>query len=90
MFRESPEAFACILIFPPPLACALASGRTLFALDLGGGVDVYATPRTFFRVDAGDLLMKYPGPVFDDTLTAQQSGFFSHNFRFAAGAGWRF
>jgi hypothetical protein len=90
MFRESPEAFACILIFPPPLACALASGRTLFALDIGGGLEVYATPKTFFRVDAGDLLMKYPGPVFDDTLTAQQSGFFSHNFRFAAGAGLRF
>jgi hypothetical protein len=90
MFRESSEPFACILIFPPPLACALASGRTLFALDVGGGVEVYATPKTFVRVDAGDLLLKYPGPVFDNTLTAQQNGFFSHNFRFAAGAGWRF
>jgi len=90
MFRELSEPFACILIFPPPLACALASGRTLFALDVGGGVEVYATPKTFVRVDAGDLLLKYPGPVFDNTLTAQQNGFFSHNFRFAAGAGWRF
>jgi hypothetical protein len=90
MFRESEEPFACILIFPPPLACSLASGQTLFALDIGGGVEVYATPKTFVRVDAGDLLMKYPGPVFDSTLTAQEGGFFSHNFRFAAGAGWRF
>ena len=89
-FRKSPEPFACILIFPPPLACTLASGRTLFALDIGGGVEVYATPKTFVRVDAGDLLMKYPGPVFDTTLTARQRAFFSHNFRFAAGAGVRF
>jgi hypothetical protein len=89
-FRESPEPFACILIFPPPLACSLASGQTLFALDIGGGVEVYVTPKTFVRVDAGDLLMKYPGPVFDNASTPREGGFFSHNFRFAAGAGWRF
>jgi hypothetical protein len=89
-FRESSEPFACILIFPPPLACTLASGQTMFALDIGGGVEVYATPKTFVRVDAGDLLMKYPGPVFDNSSTPREDGFFSHNFRFAAGAGWRF
>jgi hypothetical protein len=89
-FRESSEPFACILIFPPPLACTLASGQTLFALDIGGGVEVYATPKTFVRVDAGDLLMKYPGPVFDTTSAQRQNAFFSHNFRLAAGAGWRF
>ena len=89
-FRESSEPFACILIFPPPLACTLASGQTMFALDIGGGVEVYATPKTFVRVDAGDLLMKYPGPVFDAANSPRRDGFFSHNFRFAAGAGWRF
>jgi hypothetical protein len=89
-FRESAEPFACILIFPPPLQCALASGRTLFALDIGGGVEVYTTPKTFVRVDAGDLLLKYPGPVFDNNRTARDDAFFSHNFRFAAGAGLRF
>jgi hypothetical protein len=88
-FRESPGPFACIAIFPPPLSCTLASGRTVFALDLGGGVELYATPNTFVRVDAGDLLLKYPGPVFDANLTARQA-FFSHDFRFAAGAGVRF
>jgi hypothetical protein len=89
-FRESSEPFACILIFPPPLACTLASGQTLFALDIGGGVEVYATPKTFVRVDVGDLLLRYPGPVFDAADRAVQDSFFSHNFRFAAGAGWRF
>ena len=90
MFRESSEPFACILIFPPPLACALASGRTLLALDVGGGVEVSATPKTFVRVDAGDLMMKYPGPVFEAASRQRQDAFFSHNFRFAAGVGWRF
>jgi hypothetical protein len=89
-FREASEPFACILIFPPPLACTLASGATLFALDIGGGVEVQATPRTFLRVDAGDLLLKYPGTVLDTNGMARQGSFFSSNFRFAAGAGWKF
>ena len=61
--QESPEPFACILIFPPPLTCTLASGRTLAAVDLGGGVDIATTARTFVRVDLGDRLVRYPGPV---------------------------
>ena len=85
--REAPQPLACILIFPPPLSCELASGRTLVAFDVGGGVEVFATHRTFVRVDAGDRLLKYPGPVFDKTFTRRDDAFFSHDFRFAAGAG---
>lgn len=88
--REAPEPFACILIFPPPLACALASGRTLFAIDIGGGVEISTTRRTFARVDAGDRLLQYPGPVFDTNRTVRDGRFFSHEFRFAVGAGLRF
>jgi hypothetical protein len=88
-FREAPQPFACILIFPPPLACVLGAGDTLFALDIGGGVEVFTTRRTFLRVDAGDRLLRYPGPVFRDG-TAEEDGFFSHDFRFAVGGGLRF
>jgi hypothetical protein len=88
--REAPQPIACILIFPPPLSCQLASGRTLLALDIGGGVEVFATHRTFVRIDAGDRLLKYPGPVFDGNFTRRDADFFSHDFRFAAGAGLRF
>ncbi len=88
-FREAPQPFACILIFPPPLACALSGGDTLFALDIGGGVEMFTTRRTFLRVDAGDRLLRYPGPVFRDG-TAEENGFFSHDFRFAVGGGLRF
>jgi hypothetical protein len=88
--REAPQPFPCILIFPPPLSCALASGRTLVAFDIGGGVELFATPRTFVRIDAGDRLLKYPGPVFARNFTRRDDAFFSHDFRFAAGAGLQF
>lgn len=88
--RESPEPFACILIYPPPLTCALASGRTLAAIDLGGGVDVTTTARTFVRVDVGDRLLRYPGPVFDADRMIREHPFFVHEFRFATGVGVRF
>lgn len=87
---EAPEPIACIQIFPPPLACRLASGDTLRALDVGGGVAVFATPMTFLRVDVGDRLIRYPGPVFDAGGTRRDGAFFSHDFRLAAGAGLRF
>ncbi len=88
--REAPRPYPCILIFPPPLSCELASGRTLVAFDIGGGVEVFATRKTFVRVDAGDRLLKYPGPVFDNNRTRREDAFFSHDFRFSAGAGLRF
>jgi hypothetical protein len=78
-YREAPEPVACILIFPPPLSCTLASGQTLFALDLGGGVEVAAGPRMLFRFDAGDRLVRYPEP--NDT---------GHDVRVAAGWAFRF
>jgi hypothetical protein len=89
--HETPDPFPCILIYPPPLQCALASGRMLFALDAGGGVTVTLTPRTFVRVDVGDRLVRYPGPVFEmDPRRIHQEAFFGHDFRFATGAGLRF
>ena len=88
--QESPAPFACILIFPPPLTCTLASGRTLAAVDLGGGIDIATTARTFVRVDLGDRLVRYPGPAFDSDRMIREDSFFAHEFRFAAGAGVRF
>lgn len=89
--HEAPAPFPCILIYPPPLACALSSGRTLFALDAGGGVEIALTPRTFVRVDLGDRLVRYPGPVFESNPRRIRDGaFFGHDFRLATGAGLRF
>jgi hypothetical protein len=83
------QSIACILIFPPPLSCQLAAGRTLFALDVGGGVELFPTGRTVIRIDAGDRVLKYPGPSFRNGRATQES-FFSHDLRVSAGAGVRF
>jgi hypothetical protein len=90
IFRNAPEPFACILIFPPPLSCTLAGGATVFALDFGGGVELFPTGRAFVRVDAGDRVVRYPSPVLARDGTAREDAFFSHDFRFAIGGGVRF
>ncbi len=89
-FAEAPEPFACIAIFPPPLACQLAAGHTAFALDIGGGVEFQRSGNSFLRIDAGDRAVKYPGPVIDTDGTVQDESFFSHDFRFQIGGGLRF
>ncbi|MBI4264971.1 MAG: hypothetical protein HY657_11400 [Acidobacteria bacterium] len=89
-FRSAPEPIACIAIFPPPLACTMAAGRTLFSLDLGGGVDVALPPRGFVRLDVGDCLLKYPGPSLDRARAPRMDGFVGHDLRVAIGGGLRF
>ncbi|MGE0450830.1 MAG: hypothetical protein AB7Q29_14750 [Vicinamibacterales bacterium] len=86
---SAPEPLACIAIVPPPLTCSLASGKTLFVLDLGGGVQGRLTSRTFWRVDVGDRLVRYPGPTVDRDLESRDA-FFGHDFRIAAGGGFTF
>lgn len=88
-FGAAPEPLGCIAIFPPPLSCTLAAGKSLLALDLGGGIEVSVTSRTFWRIDVGDRLVRYPGPTLDRNFRSRDS-FFGHDFRFAAGAGLRF
>lgn len=88
--REASQPFACILIYPPPLACTLAAGRRLPAFDLGGGVELRAHERVVVRLDAGDRLLRYPGPVLDADGESRNDAFFSHDLRLAAGVAFRF
>ena len=81
------QPVACILIFPPPLSCQLAAGRTVFALDIGGGVDVFTDGPLIVRLDAGDRMLKYPGPAFRSGGRSTQDAFFSHDLRVSVGAG---
>jgi hypothetical protein len=90
IIREAPRPFACILIFPPPLSCELASGRTLPAVDIGGGIEVFAPGKAFVRADLSDRLLKYPGPVFDSNRQRRDEAFWSHDIRLSVGAGLRF
>ncbi len=89
-FSEAPRPLPCVAVFPPPLSCRLASGDTTFALDLGGGAEFFPTGRTFVRVDASDRLIRYPGAVRDRDFNVREQAFFSHDFRFTIGGGWRF
>jgi len=86
---EAPAPFACILIYPPPLACVMANGQTMAAFDVGGGVEVAMTPRTVLRVDAGNRFVRYPGPSLNRGRS-RGGAFFGHQFRLAVGAGVRF
>lgn len=88
-FRSASEPFACILIFPPPLACQLG-GRTLLAFDIGGGLELFPAGRMFARVEIGDRAVRYPGPARGKGGTQHDDSFFGHDVRFAAGAGLRF
>jgi hypothetical protein len=89
-YQAATEPFACITIFPPPLACTLAAGTTVFAFDVGGGVDIYPTTRTVVRLDAGDRMVRYPGPSLDVDGTAHDASFYGHDFRISVDAGLRF
>jgi histidine triad (HIT) family protein len=88
--QEASGPVACILIFPPPLSCALAAGPTLPAFDVGGGVEVDVTPRAFVRIEAGDRMLKYSGPAIGGDGVPRAEDFWGHGLRFAAGVGVRF
>lgn len=61
-YAEAPGPIVCIAIFPPPLSCRLAAGQALAVLDVGGGVEIGTGERTFFRLDIGDRIVRYPEP----------------------------
>lgn len=86
-YWRSPEPIACIAIFPAPVQCTLASGRTVAAFDFGGGVERFIGDRTFFRFDAGDRMLTFPGPVRDTGGAAHDNGYFAHDLRIAVSAG---
>jgi len=83
------EIFACVAIFPPPLSCLLAGGDTLPSLEIGGGIEVLLTGSTFLRFDAGDRVLRYPGPALTGS-TREERAFLGHAARFLLGGGLRF
>jgi hypothetical protein len=87
------QFIACIAIYPPPLTCLMANSQTLPAMDLGGGVELSVSDRTFVRVDATARMLKYPGPtiIFGARDSEVRDGdFWGAAFRFTAGGGFRF
>jgi hypothetical protein len=89
-YGAASEPLVCILIFPPPLSCSLASGGTSLAVDLGGVFELYPSPRSFVRVDVGDEMVRFNGPVLRTSGAEPSDAFMTHNFRFTIGVGTRF
>lgn len=83
-FSAAPGPLACIAVFPPPLECELASGRTLLALGFGAAFELQVTERVVLRLDLEDRLLRYPEPTF------LREGSWDQNPRFAAALGLRF
>ncbi|HXV59713.1 MAG TPA: outer membrane beta-barrel protein [Vicinamibacteria bacterium] len=90
-FAGAHEPIPCILIFPPPLSCVLAEGRTVFALDLGGGIELYPTERSLVRVDLSNLLLRYPAPAINrDREAVTEDSFWGGNLKLTFSMGLRF
>ncbi|PYS81372.1 MAG: hypothetical protein DMF67_17155 [Acidobacteria bacterium] len=87
---------ACILSFPQPIGCFAPKGRTDFAFDAGGVLELYPSAHAFVRFDAGDTVLRsgdHLAPV-----TVPNRGTFAvgvgsnttHNFQGSVGVGFRF
>ncbi|HJR08746.1 MAG TPA: outer membrane beta-barrel protein [Pyrinomonadaceae bacterium] len=87
---------ACVAVIPAPAGCFEAVPQTHFALDLGGVVEYYPSPRTIIRFDAGDTIIRLGNHRVPIVLNNQQVvvGFAppetTHNFQGSLGFGVRF
>lgn len=89
--QQAAQPFACILIFPPPLACLMAAGQTMPAVEIGGGVQVDVASRTFARADIAGRWLRYPGPSFRSVPTVrEEEEFWGSGVRLSFSAGMRF
>jgi hypothetical protein len=89
-YRAADEPIACIASFPPPLSCTLANGRTVFAFDAGGGVEVSPTRRSVIRLTVSDRMVRYASAAIDTSGVQHDNGFAGHDLRFAFGIGVQF
>jgi hypothetical protein len=81
---EGAAVGVCILIFPPPEGCY--RGESRLAFELGGGIEVYPTPRTLLRVDVADFVTRLTTSSY---RFARPRGA-AHDLKFGAGFGLRF
>jgi hypothetical protein len=87
-FGPSPEPLGCILIYPPPLECTLASGQREFAVAMGGGVAVPFANRLRGRLEIADTLIRFKDPAIRNGRPVSE--FTSHHLQVNVGLGLRF
>jgi hypothetical protein len=87
------DSAVCIAIaaFPLPLGCQLATGYTAVVFDAGAGarVGLDRARRTYLRLDAGDLMIRYGLEAYRPN-GQMTDGFVGHNFVFSIGVGRTF
>ena len=97
------EGIACILEVPPPLGCYEGTGRTDFAVDIGGVFELYPSKRTIVRFDVGDTILRTgehlvpvivsspPGdPIPARGVVGGAPAKTTHNLQASVGFGFRF
>jgi hypothetical protein len=93
----------CTATFPPPVSCFKTVGRTDFAFDVGGVVELYPTKHTIIRFDAGDTIIRFgnrnviaeqflPPGILSPTrlVVVPAAAETTHNFQGNIGFGFRF
>jgi hypothetical protein len=81
---EGKQEGPCLAIFPPPEGCLIAENR--LALEIGGGLEIYPTPLTSLRLDAGDLMTR----INPSSYHFGRDGDVAHWLQISAGFGVRF
>lgn len=79
------------------------TGRTGFALDVGGAIEMYPSRRIMTRFDIGDTIVRFADLTYQftspppagpppprSTFTVTLPAVTTHNFQFTAGVGFRF
>lgn len=71
----------------------LIKDNTFFAIDVGGGIELYPSRRTIVRLDAGDVIIRYtgrPGKDFDPISNLVGRTYYGHNLQISVGFAFRF
>ena len=92
-FRRLPN----VICIPTNVApCFESEGTTNFALDAGGVLELHTSKRTFFRLDAGDTMIRFDrrlAPIRTNTnqvFIVEAEPETTHNFQGGVGFGFRF
>jgi opacity protein-like surface antigen len=67
--------------------------NSFFAIDVGGGIELYPSRRWIVRLDASDVIIRYtdrPGKNFNIISNPVSESYYGHAFRFSVGVAVRF
>jgi hypothetical protein len=89
-FSRLPSHTSCTIITPRDISCA-EENQTNFALDVGGVLEFYPSPRTVIRFDAGNTMVRFKdaGPTRLINASTFTPAATVHNFQVSVGVSFR-